>query len=57
VAYLGQTINIAGVATSGSTGGGGNTVNINVSGGNTEQIVQQVKAHLDRINREEMYRR
>jgi hypothetical protein len=45
------------VSTSGSTGGGGNTVNINVSGGNTEQIVQQVKAHLDRINREEMYRR
>jgi hypothetical protein len=36
---------------------GGNTININVSGGNTEQIVQQVKAHLDRINREEMYRR
>jgi len=36
---------------------GGNTININVSGGNTEQIVQQVKAHLDRMNREEMYRR
>ena len=36
---------------------GGNTININVSGGNTEQIVQQVKAHLDRVNREEMYRR
>lgn len=45
------------VSTRGSTSGGGNTININVSGGNTEQIVQQVKAHLDRINREEMYRR
>jgi len=45
------------ISTSSSSGGGGNTININVSGGNTEQIVQQVKAHLDRMNREEMYRR
>jgi hypothetical protein len=45
------------VSTSNSGRSGGNTININVSGGNTEQIVQQVKAHLDRINREEMYRR
>jgi hypothetical protein len=45
------------ISSSSSSGGGGNTININVSGGNTEQIVQQVKAHLDRMNREEMYRR